>query len=81
MQLKTVEEKKDKKQFLSFREKKYKSEAKYIDNNYFMIEEIFAEKLHFTQNLKITPVMILDDTGDKYVNFKLEFSDKRGGKK
>ena len=26
-------------------------------------------------------VVVLDDTGDKYVNFKLEFSDKRGGKK
>ena len=64
MHLKIVEGKKDKKQFLSFRKKKYKSEARYIDNNYFMIEEIFGEKLHFTKGLKITPVMVLDDNGD-----------------
>ena len=64
MQLKIVEGKKEKKQFLAFRKKKYKSEARYIDNNYFMIEEIFGGKLHFTKGLKITPVMVLDDNGD-----------------
>ena len=43
---------------------------------------VFVSGLYSEKTGKIyDAVVLLDDTGDKYVNFKLEFSDKRGGKK
>ena len=41
------------------------------------VSGLYSEKTGKTYDA----VVVLDDTGDKYVNFKLEFSDKRGGKK
>lgn len=41
------------------------------------VSDLYSEKTGKTYDA----VVVLDDTGDKYVNFKLEFSDKRGGKK
>ena len=64
MHLKEVSGKKDEKRFLSFRKKKYQSDAKFIDNNYFMLQEIFARKLHFVNSVDIFPVMVLADEGD-----------------
>ena len=38
---------------------------------------LFSEKTGKTYDA----VVVLDDTGEKYVNFKLEFSQRRGRKK
>ena len=43
MQFKTANGKKDENKFLSFRKKKYISDAKYVDNNYFMLQEIYDQ--------------------------------------
>ena len=51
----------DKKKFLAFRTKIYREKNLYIDNNYFMLKEIFSEKLHFTKSVFIVPVMVVDD--------------------
>ena len=50
------------KKFLLFRKELYKSRKLYIDNNYFMLQEIFAGKLKFTENMDIRPVMITDES-------------------
>ena len=52
---------KGRKKFLAFRKKLYKERNLYIDNNYFMLKEIFSDKLHFTKSVFITPVMIEDE--------------------
>ena len=59
MQFRIAGEKKDEKSFLSFRKKKYKDDAKYVDNNYFMLQEIFAGKLHFVKSVEIIPAMVV----------------------
>ena len=41
------------------------------------VSSLYSEKTGKTYDA----VVVLDDTGERYVNFKLEFSDKRGGKK
>ena len=41
------------------------------------VSGLYSEKTGKTYDA----VIVLDDTGDKYVNFKLEFPDKKGGKK
>ena len=62
MKVVVADNKKEQKKFLAFRKKLYKEKAKYVDNNYFMLQEIFSGKLSFTKNLKIWPVNIKDDT-------------------
>ena len=64
MQFKTANGKKDENKFLSFRKKKYISDAKYVDNNYFMLQEIFDKKLHFVNSVEIIPAMILAEEND-----------------
>lgn len=56
----TANSKKEKKNYLKFRRTIYKN-SQYIDNNYFMIEEIFSNKLSFTKKIDIYPVNIKDD--------------------
>ena len=64
MQFRIAGEKKDEKSFLSFRKKKYKDDAKYVDNNYFMLQEIFAGKLHFVKSVEIIPAMVVAEESD-----------------
>ena len=47
--------------FLSFRKKIYGEKKLYVDNSFFMLKEIFSDKLHFTKSLSITPLMVEDD--------------------
>lgn len=58
MKVTIVETKQQQKRFLQFRKELYKNGEKYVDNNYFMLTEIFAGKLHFVQNMEIVPVYI-----------------------
>ena len=53
-----AENKQQQKRFLKFRKQLYQNSKKYVDNNYFMLLEIFAGKLHFVQNMEIFPVYI-----------------------
>ncbi len=64
MQFKIAGNKKEEKLFLAFRKKKYLSDAKYVDNNYFMLQEIFDQKLHFVNSMEIIPAMILLEEND-----------------
>ena len=51
--------------------------AAFLKEGRVFVSDLYSEKTGKTYDA----VVVLDDTGDKYVNFKLEFSDKRGGKK
>lgn len=62
MKIHICENGKDKKKFLAFRTKTYRERNLYIDNNYFMLKEIFSKKLHFTKSVFIAPVMVVDDS-------------------
>ena len=63
MKVCAVDNRKLQKRFLLFRKELYKSRKLYIDNNYFMLKEIFGGKLKFTEDLEIKPVMITDESG------------------
>lgn len=64
MQVVEVKGKKEQSEFLAFRKRRYKNDALYIDNNYFMLQEIFAKKLHFVKSVNIHPVMVCDESGE-----------------
>lgn len=53
MKLVEVTTKKDQKKFIDFRRKVYKLNPLYVDNNLFMIKEVFAKKTSFIDNKKI----------------------------
>ena len=61
MQTEIAVSKKLQNKFLSFRKKVYGEKKLYVDNSYFMLKEIFSDKLHFTKSLSITPLMVEDD--------------------
>ena len=63
MKVCAVDNRKLQKRFLLFRKELYKSRKLYIDNNCFMLKEIFGGKLKFTEDLEIKPVMITDESG------------------
>lgn len=58
MKITIVETKQQQKRFLQFRKNLYQNDKNYVDNNYFMLKEIFVGKLHFVQNMEILPVYI-----------------------
>ncbi|MBR5419890.1 MAG: GNAT family N-acetyltransferase [Lachnospiraceae bacterium] len=63
MKLISASDKKLKKRFLGFRKKLYRDARLYVDNNYFMLQEIFGGKLHFTKGKKLLPVFVEADEG------------------
>ncbi len=63
MQVIVVENKKQQKEFLEFRRNIYLSAAKYVDNNYFMLQEIFGRKLHFVKTVELEAVYVRDEEG------------------
>ena len=60
MKAEIVRDKKGRRDFLRFRKELYRSDGLYVDNNYFMLKEIFSGKLHFTENMEIYPINIID---------------------
>lgn len=56
MQVIVVENKKQQKEFLEFRRNLYLSAAKYVGNNYFMLQEVFGRKLHFVKTVELKAV-------------------------
>ena len=64
MKLTVAKTAKEQREFLRFRRDLYSGCRRYIDDNYFMICEIFSDKLHFTQNIKYYPVYVSSDSGN-----------------
>lgn len=64
MKLTVAKTAKEQREFLCFRRDLYSGCRRYIDDNYFMICEIFSDKLHFTQNIKYYPVYVSSDSGN-----------------
>ena len=60
MKAEIVRDKKGRRDFLRFRKELYRRDGLYVDNNYFMLKEIFSGKLHFTENMEIYPINIID---------------------
>ena len=58
MKLTVAKSDREKKEYLRFRKELYSGSRRYIDDNYFMLCEIFSGKLHFTKNIKHYPVYI-----------------------
>ena len=52
---------KEQRRYLNFRKKLYKSGKTFVDNNYFMIKEVFGKRTSFTDNKKIYPVNIVNE--------------------
>ena len=52
MKLVEVTTKKEQQRFIDFRRKVYKQNPLYVDNNLFMIKEVFAKKTSFIDNKK-----------------------------
>lgn len=50
----------DQKRFLDFRKTIYKERGLYVDNGYFMVCEIFSDKLNFTHDRFVCPVYITE---------------------
>ena len=63
MQIVVVETKAQEREFLKFRRKVYRSAAKYVDNNYFMLQEIFEKKLNFVKTVDFEAVYVEDEQG------------------
>lgn len=64
MKLTVAKTAKEQREFLRFRRYLYSGCRRYIDDNYFMICEIFSDKLHFTKNIKYYPVYVSSDSGN-----------------
>lgn len=56
-----VRNRKDQKKFIHFRKEAYSSHPGYVDNNLFMIKELFAQKTCFINNKDIYAIYIEDD--------------------
>ena len=50
--------KKEQRKFIDFRRKIYKLNPLYVDNNLFMIKEVFSKKTSFIENKNIIPINI-----------------------
>ncbi|MCR5249453.1 MAG: hypothetical protein K6E50_02470 [Lachnospiraceae bacterium] len=60
MNVRVVKSRSGRSEFLRFRRKIY-SGSPYIDDNYFMLLEIFSGKLHLTQSVDFFPVIVSDE--------------------
>lgn len=49
------------KKLLDFRKKLYSGQGIYVDNNYYMLKEIFSGKLNFTKNMSVCPLMVTEN--------------------
>ncbi len=61
MKLTIADHKKEENQFLKFRKSLYKNGKAYIDNNYFMIREVFRKQTSFINGKDIYPVNVRRD--------------------
>lgn len=62
MRVVEVKSKKQQKRFLEFRKKIYKANPIYVDNNFFMIKEVFAQKTSFLENKIIHVINVEADS-------------------
>ncbi len=63
MELVTVGNRKQEEMFLRFRKQIYASSKKFVDNSYFMLQEIFGGKLHFVKNAELVAFYVEDEAG------------------
>ena len=49
------------KKLLDFRKKLYSGQKIYVDNNYYMLKEIFSDKLNFTKNMSVCPLIVTEN--------------------
>ncbi len=56
-----VKTKKEKLKFLNFRKKIYSNSPYFVDNNLFMIKQLFFEKICFSEGKQIIPISIEDE--------------------
>ena len=63
MKLTVAKTAKEQKDFLRFRRSIYSGNKRYIDDNYFMLCEIFSAKLNFNKSIKYYPVNVMSDEG------------------
>lgn len=61
MKVVIVTDKKGQNRFLKFRKEIYKNNPVYIDNNYFMLKEVFAKRTCFVENKYIYPINVEDN--------------------
>ena len=61
MKLTVAKTAKEQKDFLRFRRSIYCGNKRYIDDNYFMLCEIFSAKLSFNKRIKYYPVNVMSD--------------------
>lgn len=64
MKVVEVKTKKEKKKFLEFRTQIYKENPMFIDNDLFVLKELFFGKSSFTENKEIIPLYIEDKRGN-----------------
>ncbi|MBR1471667.1 MAG: GNAT family N-acetyltransferase [Lachnospiraceae bacterium] len=64
MRIISVEDAGQRKKYLRFRKNLYHSMGRYVDNNYFMLLEIFGGKLHFVKDCLVLPVYVEAGTSD-----------------
>ena len=61
MEIVKVKNRKDQKKFINFRKEIYNSHPEYVDNNLFMIKELFAKRTCFVNNKEINVIYIEED--------------------
>ncbi|MBE5880451.1 MAG: GNAT family N-acetyltransferase [Lachnospiraceae bacterium] len=61
MKLTKVMDKRGQKAFIRFRKELYKRNPVYVDNNLFMLKEVFARKTSFTENKQISVINVEKD--------------------
>ena len=61
MKLVTASGRKQQKQLLRFRKELYSGQRIFVDNNYYMLEEIFSGKLSFTRNMAVYPLTVTEN--------------------
>ncbi len=62
MKIIEVKSKQEQKKYLSFRREIYGKNSPFVDNDLFMIKELFSGKTSFTQNKSVIVVYVEDDT-------------------
>lgn len=64
MKVVLVKSKKDKKKFLNFRKEIFDKNPHFVDNDYFVLKELFFGKSSFTDNKEIIPINIENKKGN-----------------
>ena len=76
MKLIKVNSRAEEKKFLAFRKKIYKEAAKYVDNNTYMIKQVFAGKMVVLKNLLFKAYYVEDDNGAILCETMFVYADK-----